>query len=67
MKRPTRSQECREGNHKDCSGKIERLNCAGRPQVSYYVCAICGFTTVDGNFARCLVCNNPRERFETVS
>ena len=40
---------------------------AGRPQVNYYVCVICGFTTADGNFARCLVCNNPRERFETVS
>jgi hypothetical protein len=22
--KPTRSQECREGNHKECIGKIER-------------------------------------------
>jgi rubrerythrin len=38
----------------------------GRPQATYYVCVVCGFTTADGNFARCLVCDNPRERFETV-
>lgn len=45
---------------------LERLQ-AGKPAVAYYVCLICGFTTPDGDFARCQVCNNPRERFETVS
>jgi rubrerythrin len=40
---------------------------AGKPQVTYYVCVACGFTTPDGNFARCQICSNPREKFETVS
>lgn len=36
-------------------------------KTDYYVCSICGFTTPDGDFARCQVCNNPRERFEIVN
>ncbi len=39
----------------------------GRPPVVYYVCLVCGFTTSDGAFARCQVCNNPREKFESIS
>lgn len=34
--------------------------------VDYYVCLICGFTTSDGDFARCVICNNPKEKFEVV-
>src|ERR1019366_7148838 len=40
---------------------------AGKPQVTYYVCLVCGYTTANGNFARCQICNNPREKFETIS
>ena len=40
---------------------------AGKPQVTYYVCLVCGYTTADGHFARCQICNNPREKFETIS
>jgi rubrerythrin len=39
---------------------------AGKPQVTYYGCLVCGYTTADGNFARCQICNNPREKFETI-
>ena len=38
-----------------------------RARTDYYVCTICGFTTPDGNFARCQVCNNPKERFEVIN
>jgi rubrerythrin len=38
-----------------------------RARTDYYVCIVCGFTTPDGNFARCQVCNNPKERFEMVN
>lgn len=44
---------------------LESLS-AGKPAVTWYVCVICGYTTSDGEFARCAICNNPRERFETV-
>jgi rubrerythrin len=36
-------------------------------KIDYYVCIVCGFTTPDGNFARCEVCKNPREKFEIVN
>lgn len=45
---------------------LDRLQ-AGKPDVTYYVCLVCGFTTPDGDFARCQICNNPRERFDAVS
>lgn len=38
----------------------------GKPATTFYVCLVCGYTTSDGNFARCAICANPRERFETV-
>lgn len=44
---------------------LEHLK-SGLPEVQYYVCTVCGFTTSDGAFARCQVCGNPRERFEMV-
>ncbi len=39
----------------------------GKAAVTYYVCIICGYTTADGNFAKCAICKNPRERFDTVA
>jgi rubrerythrin len=38
-----------------------------RAKTDYYVCVVCGFTTPDGDFARCQVCNNPKERFEVIN
>ncbi|ABF41737.1 Rubrerythrin [Candidatus Koribacter versatilis Ellin345] len=40
---------------------------AGRSEVTYYICLVCGFTTSDAEIARCTICNNPREKFEVVS
>ncbi|HEY3926942.1 MAG TPA: rubrerythrin family protein [Candidatus Koribacter sp.] len=45
---------------------LERLK-FGLEAVKYYVCLVCGFTTRDVEIAKCLVCSNPRERFEIVS
>ncbi len=39
---------------------------AGKRAVMYYVCVVCGFTTPDGDFARCQICANPREKFESI-
>lgn len=39
----------------------------GRGLVQYYVCTVCGYTTADASTVRCMVCNNPFERFENVS
>ena len=38
-----------------------------RPRTTYLVCAVCGFTGEKLEGARCPVCNNPKERFESVS
>jgi rubrerythrin len=38
-----------------------------RARTDYYVCVVCGFTTPDGTFARCQVCQNPKEKFEIVN
>lgn len=38
-----------------------------RARTTYLVCAICGFTTEKLDGDRCPVCNNPKERFETVN
>lgn len=38
----------------------------GLPEMKYYVCVVCGFTTSDVNIVHCTICNTPRERFETV-
>lgn len=45
---------------------LNTLN-TSRAKTDYYVCVVCGFTTADGNFARCQVCNNPKEKFEVVN
>jgi rubrerythrin len=44
---------------------LEDLN-SRRHKTTYYVCTICGFTTADEKLARCLICTNPRERFDLV-
>jgi rubrerythrin len=32
----------------------------------FYVCTVCGYTTMDGTLAKCPICAAPREKFETV-
>lgn len=34
---------------------------------TYYVCTVCGFTTVDLNFERCKNCFKPKEKYKAVS
>ena len=34
---------------------------------NYYVCTICGFTTVDLNFEKCKNCFKPKEKYKAVS
>jgi len=34
---------------------------------TYYVCTICGFTTVDLNFEKCKNCFKPKEKYKAVS
>jgi rubrerythrin len=38
-----------------------------KPQMKYFVCAICGYTTEKLEGERCPVCSHPREKFEIVS
>ena len=32
----------------------------------FYVCQVCGYTTMDGALVKCPICAAPREKFETV-
>lgn len=45
---------------------LENLD-AYREDMTFYVCPVCGFTTSDAALVRCLICTNPRERFEVVT
>jgi rubrerythrin len=38
-----------------------------RTKKSYYVCSVCGYTTVALNFLKCLVCGEPKEKYESIS
>ncbi len=33
----------------------------------FYVCSVCGYTTTDLDFEKCISCFNPKEKYETVS
>ncbi|MFB3815413.1 MAG: rubrerythrin family protein [Terriglobales bacterium] len=37
-----------------------------KPQATFYVCAVCGYTVEKLVFERCPVCNHPKEKFEVV-
>jgi len=39
----------------------------GSTSRTYYVCTVCGFTTVDLNFAKCKNCFKPKEKYKAVS
>jgi rubrerythrin len=34
---------------------------------AYYVCTVCGFTTLDLNFAKCKNCFKPKDKYKAVS
>ncbi len=34
---------------------------------TYYVCSVCGYTTTDLNFEKCLNCLKPKDRYKPVS
>ncbi len=34
---------------------------------TYYVCSVCGFTTTDLNFQKCVNCLKPKDRYKAVS
>jgi rubrerythrin len=56
-----------EAEHARLYAEALKTLATNRAKTDYYVCVVCGFTTPDGNFARCQVCNNPKEKFEIVS
>ena len=38
-----------------------------KTKTTYYVCTVCGYTTATLNFLKCLVCGEPKEKYEAVS
>jgi len=34
---------------------------------TYYVCSVCGYTTTNLNFAKCISCFSPKEKYEAVA
>jgi rubrerythrin len=37
-----------------------------KTKTTYYVCSVCGYTTESLNFLKCLVCGEPKEKYEAV-
>jgi len=35
-------------------------------RATYYVCMMCGWVSTGPNFVRCVLCNNPKDRFDKV-
>lgn len=56
-----------EGEHArlyaDALANLEKLTA----RRAFYVCPVCGFTTLNGESDPCPVCGTPKERFEQVS
>ena len=38
-----------------------------RSAATYFVCAVCGYTSEELTFARCPVCMHPKEKFEAIN
>ncbi len=37
-----------------------------RERSEYYVCTVCGWVSTGKNFKKCVLCNNPRDRFDKI-
>ncbi len=49
------------------SDSVKNLPTLKGAKVTYYVCTVCGYTTKDLNFAKCLSCFNPKDKYVAVS
>ncbi|MFA6956915.1 MAG: rubrerythrin family protein [Thermoanaerobaculia bacterium] len=49
------------------SESVKNLATLKGAKVTYYVCTVCGYTTKDLNFAKCLSCFNPKDKYVAVS
>jgi len=46
---------------------LDNLDSMKGAGVTYYVCAVCGYTTTNLDFAKCVSCFSPKEKYETVA
>ena len=49
----------------DALARLDALK--GCKAKTYYVCTVCGFTTVKLDFEKCSVCFNPKDKYTPVS
>jgi rubrerythrin len=64
----TQAQNTEEEHAKLFSEALNNLDALkGSKARPYYVCTVCGFTTVDLSFEKCKNCFKPKERYKTVS
>lgn len=49
----------------DALRNLDKLKGSGSR--TYYVCTVCGYTTTDLNFEKCLNCFKPKDRYKPVS
>lgn len=48
------------------AGALDKLATMKGKGVTYYVCTVCGYTTTNLDFAKCLGCFNPKDKYVPV-
>jgi rubrerythrin len=46
---------------------LESLDAKKGPGTTYYVCTVCGYTTTNLDFAKCLGCFNPKDKYVAIT
>jgi rubrerythrin len=60
-----RTEEAHAKLYEEALRDLDKLKGSG-PR-TYYVCSVCGYTTTDLNFEKCLNCLKPKDRYKAVS
>jgi rubrerythrin len=60
-----RTEEVHANLYEEALRDLDKLK--GSSSRTYYVCSVCGYTTTDLNFEKCLNCLKPKDRYKPVS
>ena len=60
-----RTEEVHAKLYEEVLRDLDKLK--GSAARTYYVCSVCGFTTTDLNFEKCVNCLKPKDRYKAVS
>ena len=60
-----RTEEVHAKLYEEALRDLDKLK--GSAARTYYVCSVCGFTTTDLNFEKCVNCLKPKDKYKAVS